>query len=321
MPIITDKIPEIAKLQQGCTAPKAIEPKDIESTAPSILKSMGTTKCSTSSTYSEDAFGTTGLASAVVGVQGQSKSNSVETVGCEQIAIQTAYYLSLKNSIICITNSTINNTSVSQKTINSIRFERIGELNINCSKFELDQSINVRAITSIKYSTEETTQIADLLKAYVDNTIELAAKSEQGLGGTPAGQKIIRDIKEVNNSNTYINKISQFKSNTKISYTQANEMVFADIGVVNLTADQCTLKQTNIVDIITTLLIDNTLSDIFKTITEGTSKSDYKAQLAQKSEGIKQGFGGNLVRNIIIIIVVVVLIYIGYKFLMGSSQK
>lgn len=316
MPIITDKIPEIAKLQQGCTAPKAIEPKDIESTAPSILKSMGTTKCSTSSTYSEDAFGTTGLASAVVGVQSQSKSNSVETVGCEQIAIQTAYYLSLKNSIVCITNRQINEAKVGQATINSIKFERIGELNINCNKFILDQSIDVKAITSIAYSTKETTQIADLLKAYVDNTVDLAAKSQQGLGGTAAGQKIINDIKNINNSNTYISKIQQFQTKTKINYTQANEIVFEDIGIVNLTADQCTLKQTNIVDIITTIMIDNVLSDIFKTITEGVSKTEYKAELAQKSEGIKQGFGGNLVRNIIIIIVIIVLVYIGYKFLM-----
>jgi len=318
---VINEIPDITKLQKGCTTPKQIKVEDIESTAPSILRSMGATKCSTRSTYSEDSLRTTGLLDLVGGVQSQSKSNSVETVGCEQIAIQTAFFLNLKNSIVCITNRQINEANVSQATINSIKFERIGELNISCNKFILDQSINVKAITSIAYTTNETTQIADLLKAYVDNTVDLAAKSQQGLGGTAAGQKIINDIKNINNSNTYISKIQDFQSRTKISYTQANEIVFADIGVVNLTAEQCTLKQTNIVDIMTTLLIDNVLSDIFKTITEGTSKTEYKAELAQKSEGIKQGFGGNLVRNIIIIIVVIVLVYIGYKFLMGSSQK
>jgi len=321
MSVINDPIPDITNLQKGCTTPKTIEPKDIEAVSPAILKSMGATKCSTRSTYSEDAFGTTGLLDLVGGVKSQSKSNSVETVGCEQIAIQTAYYLTLKNSIICITNRQINDAQVSQATVNSIRFENIGKLNINCAVFNLDQSISVKAITSIRYNNEETTQIADLLKAYVDNVVDLAAKSQQGLGGSLAGQKLINDIRQVNNSNTYINKVKLFESNLKISYTQKNELVFKDIGEANLTADQCNLKQTNIVDIMTTLLIDNTLSDIFKTITEGTSTSEYKAQLAQKSEGVKQGFGGNLVRNIIIIIIVLIVLYIGYKFLMGSQQK
>ncbi len=322
---ITAKIPSPDTLRiANCPDPN-LTPAKIEATAPQILRSMGAQSCSTKSTYAESAYGTTGLINLVAGYQGQKKTSTTDTVGCEQIAIQTAYYLNMKNSIACITNRQTLNTSLEQKTVNSIKFIGQGDnskINISCTgNLSFDQEIRVRAVTRIEYTDSEQTQIADLIKNYISNTMELAANSQQGFQATPQGQKLIFTINQINQSSTYIKKIKEFQANTNISYTQSSEMLWT-ANEINLTGTEgCSFKQANLSDIITSIMVDSVLSDIFKSISDTTSSSEYKADLKSKNEGVKQGFSsGSLIRTIIIIIVCVVLFYFAYNLLLSSKK-
>lgn len=316
----------------GCPPPPEPTKEQLNTEAANLIKSAGIRSCETSQesmTAEAHASVDIGFVEAEAGMS--MTSNKSSSIGCEQIAVITDKYRKAVNSTTCLLKETKNITKNSVAGVNSIVFEATnGSLDVSCSGQEglsIRQGMSLEMISQINLSQTELTKIETACKDVVKTIAESAMSSENGLGATPQGQKLIKDTLTDIQQNDYKASIAK-TLNESISEMQGRNTVLFKAGKdVRINGSRCVFEQDMIIKMVASSTVDSTLSDMMSTMSDTLNESTTEASATAKNRGaddlakaVKSGPKDNTNMLIAAVILVVILVIGGIAYVMMNKS-
>lgn len=269
----------------SCPPLPAPNPTELASEAAKLMTSAGIRSCEQSSSVQTAEFqakleGPLGLGSASAG--GKITNTNTSSIGCEQVMSITNKYREAKNNVSCMLKSTKNVTRTTATGVNSIIFKAGRDAIISCPRLNITQGMKLTLISNFKLSEQETKLIENETKSVAKEIIKAVQDTNTGLAATPQGSKFISDtIKDINETN-YRADINETLNEITTSVTGKNELLFEAGRDLKITGDDCVIKQDMVIDLIAASVVESTLSDMLKTLSERIEET--QTDLEQKSE-------------------------------------
>lgn len=329
--------------QTSCKNMKLTEPptpdsQTITDSIANIMKSMGVTSCSTTSSgstkwdaYKTDLgwFGTYGGSNAAVKTEGTS-------LGCEQItAIAQQYYVA-KSHIAQILNCSCREISTSISSINSIRFES-DDLTMTCGAggLNLSQINKLKMVDTSTVSSESKLDIGQVLNTFANATATTLQEAITDVGAAQKGQRVVENIQQKISDNAYIGEFTQTIDNILRSITGRNEIVFRGKHMV-ISGDSCNISQESVIDLTAQTILNDSISNLMKTDDFTELTSAVSSSQKSKDEGLSTatekvgeaitsfnnsiGSSGTIMSAVIIAVVVIGITIVVLKMKGGSGS-
>ena len=183
----------------SCPPPPPANKEQLKTEGTALMQAAGIKTCETSqSSFTAQANASVDMPLGLGGADFSmsTTSNKSSSIGCEQIAVITDKYRKTVNSTTCLLKKTKNVVRNTIAGINSVVFDAGRDLDVNCAGEEglsIKQKMVLEMVSQINLSQTELAQIETACKDVVKTIAENAMNSDNGLGATPQGQKMIKD--------------------------------------------------------------------------------------------------------------------------------
>lgn len=276
---------------ENCPQPKPLKGSDLGKQAYEVAKAMGVRSCETdSSTFNMNGS----IPMLFRTAKFQTTANKSSTIGCEQIAQIAQEYNNLVSNVSCTmrkNTQTVNKTLSAGNRINIIGDKdqcAEGQSSIidNQCDLEINQAITISFTDKVNLSQESVEKISNELQKSSKKISDIAQKSMTQLGGTSVGGKYNEQMKS-NTNNLNYNKIVQDNLSRISIDINAENTITISACKIRLSGKQCKMNQNILFDIISTSIVDNTLSQVFGNTSQLIEESTTKLKQKSEAKGIE----------------------------------
>lgn len=255
--------------------------REIQETAPTILKALGAQACKNTSDILQTSMTATTAAdflifSADATVTTEYDVSKTSSIGCEQIAVATKQYIASAKKIACILNENVTTSSKTLNTGNSIIFRsQNGDINFD-GPLKINQSIEIVMIDLSQLSSQSKMDIADEVKQTALQSVEAIQESTTGMGATPQGSKTVSDQKTEITSENINHIVEKVINEVSITLNSQNDILIETVNG-NINIKEADIDQNILINLTATLIIDNSLNTVFKSLANAVSTQESKA--------------------------------------------
>jgi hypothetical protein len=275
--------------ETSCPPPPPPTREQLKTEGAALMQAAGVTTCETSqSSFTAEAHGSVDIPFAGADFGMSMTSNNSSSIGCEQIAVITDKYRKTVNSATCLLKKTKNVVRNTITGINSVVFKAGRDLDVNCSGQEglsIKQKMSLDMISQINLSQAELTQIETACKDVVKTIAETAMNSDNGLGATPQGQKMIKDTLTDIEQNDYKSSISETLNETVTQMAGSNTVLLEAGRDLKITGSRCVFEQDMLIKMIAASTIDSTISDMMKNMSDTLNDTSVKTEAKSAASG------------------------------------
>ncbi len=273
----------------SCPPPPPPTREQLKTEGAALMQAAGVRTCETSqSSFTAEAHGSISVPFAGADFGMSMTSNNSSSIGCEQIAVITDKYRKTVNSATCLLKKTKNVVRNTITGINSVVFEAGRDLDVNCSGEEglsIKQKMSLDMISQINLSQAELTQIETACKDVVKTIADTAMSSNNGLGATPQGQKMIKDTLTDIEQNDYKSSISETLNETVTKMAGSNTVLLKAGRDLKITGSRCVFEQDMLIKMIAASTIDSTISDMMKNLSDTISDTSVSTKTTAENRG------------------------------------
>ena len=217
-----------------------------------------------------------------------------DAAGCDQMSIMSEQYEQMLNSMQCVMNKQMTESSVTVKAVNSIKIDIQDAKGCKINIGPQTNNVDVQYITSI--STNAKNDLKNIVMSGLQNQLKQAMEKNTGFLGTSDAQKsianIVSKITESSISSSITSSVSKFASDVSTS----NELTFT---IKNCTDSDIDLsKQENVIKVQARQILDEALQNSFDDQTRSEIQNLAQQYMKSKAEGI--GAFGDMFKYVII---------------------
>jgi len=296
------------------------------------MNAMGVESCKTDTSKDEYNYAMGGkmevnipLAGASVEVHstGGGMTTASSSVGCEQITAIAKSSVDVTDKIKCTIKSSVLDSSQTAKAYNRVEF-KVKNLNLMCDDgFNIDQRNKVTLKSSISFSADQMKDVESTIKDGLKQTSEIIKNTETGWGATPEGKKYIEQTQEKIVKGEYDASITENVMRIA-QYAEGENVLKFEGDVMTLRGKQCQISQENVLDLVSEMVYNDSIRDVFKEYYEKTREYDLKMDETTVSGGVSTlppatippltGSSGSTTTNIIFAVLVIIVIAAGGFF-------
>jgi hypothetical protein len=280
----------LSALQQ-CPPPPAPTPEINNSAVKDAANAMGIRSCSTTTTNVSFGF----CSVAIMGCAA-AQGTHTENLGCETVQVIADKFRQTSQNINCILNTNVRTLDVSIRSSNTVKFSATNhsEIKTECpSGFKIGQTSTIKYIDLQTITTDQIAQIADQVKTTANDIVKAVQNNEAGYAGTPIGSKFVSDSQKQIDSIDFKQQVKQSIDQIKVKINSNNEVEFLadNYSKILITGNDCEIKQNTLIDMMSTKIMNDTISAVFTTKVESEVKRDVSAESKNVSQSVPDTIG------------------------------
>lgn len=282
----------VLKALQNCPPPAEPTDEINNQAVKNAANAMGIRSCSTSTTNVSMAFCSVGIMGCA-----SAQGTHTENLGCETVQIIANKLRQTTQNINCVINNNVRTLDVSLRSNNAVKVSATNHSNITVKcpgGFNVAQTSTIKYIDLQTITSDQVATIADEIKNTSKDIVNAIQQNEQGYAGSPIGSKFVMDAQKQIDSLDFKEQVKNTIDQIKVRMNSNNEIEFIADNWSNLTIDgnSCTITQNSLIDYMSTKILNETISAVFKTKVESETSSNTTASSKNKTEGAPDVVGG-----------------------------
>jgi hypothetical protein len=319
-------------LEQKYSCPSELTPptdEDLGGWMANLAMAMGITTCQSSvedTNIDGRIIGWSKILGPYMGKFSAEITNTIN-IGCEQLLFLARQYNILQRNITCIINQskqTVKDTTSAIQSVNIISTG--GSVKILCDDgFIINQGIRINVIKSFNLTSDEISDIANEMKNFLLETVDTLQKSKSEFLSAPDAQKTIDATITKIEQTDYTKKVSEALQDFEV-LIDGNQNVliqaFKDVEIV--TKKQCQINQNFILDLMSDVIIQNTIKEDVRSLFENVNEYNKKIQQEADRKGKPPTKLERIIKLIIIgvaVIGVIMLLLLIVRLIMKKNNK
>jgi hypothetical protein len=308
----------------SCPPPVKMRNDDIATSADKLAESMGATACKTDSTTVQASArigNILGSMSMAVG------GSSATTVGCEQLIAMAEKNDVYRNDIVCILKKTQANNKANVYANNTINIEsETGDVTIACNELKFKQSMEIDLVMLSNLSEQDKVDISNVTKNAVKSMTDVLQDSKAGLGSTPQGAKMVKDLASRNQTQDFKQQVDESIREISIDVSTSNTINIKAKKNIRLTGKSCEMNQNIVLNIVASLILDSVIEKNFSSMGNTMNESVMDVEQKGESEGA-ENIGKpppeptNITAIIVIIVICLCVAGLAYMFISGGGLE